>query len=87
MYIIDNDKWGIYHRKLRYLFNCKNFLCTKYRAMQRIKKSYGMNDFLRKDKLWKWTQVQSLKRSIPVTKTFKGIEELHSRKPACPERF
>lgn len=48
-----------------------------------------MDDFLQKDKLRKWTQenVQNLNRSIPVTKHFKVIKELHSRKTVCPERF
>lgn len=48
-----------------------------------------MNDFLRKDKLWKWTQekIQNLNSSKRVAKTFKVIKELHSRKRACPERF
>lgn len=52
-------------------------------------KNLDMDDFLRKDKLWKWTQenVQNLNRSIPVTKHLKVIKELHSRKTVYPERF
>ena len=48
-----------------------------------------MNDFVRKDKLRKWAQekAQNPNTSIPVTETFRVVQDLHSRKTRCSERF
>lgn len=46
MYNMDNEKTGSITKKD--LLNCKNFLCTKHRSMQGIKKSWQYEWFSKK---------------------------------------